>query len=129
MVIGSRSQPGSSGSAQDLWITDGLYGSFNCLLYDHAQLAPTPLLKEAILGDATAAVARLSAASSTSSRVFGPTCDALDLVLQAYQLPQLGLGDWLVFPSMGAYSLVGACRFNGIDAVGVPKHYVWSARA
>lgn len=34
MVIGSRPQPGSLGCpAQELWITDGLYGSFNCLLW------------------------------------------------------------------------------------------------
>ena len=128
MVIGSRPQPGSAGGAQDLWITDGLYGSFNCLLYDHAQLAPEALPKEAIAGDAAAAQARAQAAVRLPSRVFGPTCDGADLVLQAHPLPRLDLGDWLVFPSLGAYSLVGACRFNGIDAVGVPKHYVWSDR-
>ena len=129
MIIGSRPQPGSAAArAQDLWITDGLYGSFNCLLYDHAQLAPQPLFKETIAGDAHAGGIRASSSGSMPARVFGPTCDGADLVLQAYELPELGLGDWLVFPSLGAYSLVGACKFNGIDAVDVPKHYVWSAR-
>lgn len=94
--------------------------------YDHAQLAPEPLFKEAIAGQHGAAQARASQ-TLVPARVFGPTCDGADVVLQDYALPELALGDWLVFPSLGAYSLVGACKFNGIDAVDVPKHYLWSA--
>jgi ornithine decarboxylase len=98
----------------DYWVTDGLYGSMNCLLYDHATLAPRPLATAALDGPLHAAT------------VFGPTCDGLDTVVRGYPLPELEVGDWLAFPRMGAYTLCGASKFNGINAVDVPTFYVAS---
>jgi len=46
--------------------------------------------------------------------------------LQDYLLPELRNDDWLVFPRMGAYTLAGASKFNGINAVDVPTFYVAS---
>ena len=126
MVFGERSRP--HGQGQDYWITDGLYGSFNCLLYDHATLAPAPLLQAQISGRCPAGLAHSLKGPLAPSTVFGPTCDGADQILQAYPLPQLRRGDWLVFPNMGAYTLVGACKFNGIDVVDVAKAYVWSSK-
>jgi ornithine decarboxylase len=103
----------------DYWVTDGLYGSMNCLLYDHATLAPRPLLR------APGAPPRGEPAAST---VFGPTCDGLDTVVRDYPLPPLEVGDWLAFPAMGAYTLCGASRFNGMNVVDVPTFYAASAR-
>ena len=40
--------------------------------------------------------------------------------------PALQVGDWLLFPSMGAYTLCGASRFNGIDATAPATFYVAS---
>ena len=99
----------------DYWITDGLYGSMNCLLYDHATLAPRALLS----GGKKDRLVR-------SSTVFGPTCDGLDTVLRDYPQPELEVGEWLLFPGMGAYTLCGASKFNGINAVDVPTFYVCS---
>ena len=124
MVFGVRSRP----SGQDYWITDGLYGSFNCLLYDHATLAPVPLLRAQILGDTPPTPQESLRGLLSPATVFGPTCDGADQILQAYPLPELQRGDWLVFPNMGAYTLVGACKFNGIDVVDVAKAYIWSCR-
>nr|XP_005906296.1 PREDICTED: antizyme inhibitor 2 [Bos mutus] len=46
--------------------------------------------------------------------LFGPTCDAFDkLFLKEVQLPELDVGDWLVFPFMGAYTSVLSSTFNG----------------
>lgn len=36
------------------------------------------------------------------------------------------VGDWLLFPSMGAYTLCGASKFNGIDATAPATFYVCS---
>ena len=60
------------------------------------------------------------------STVFGPTCDGLDVVLRDAPLPELAVGDWLVFPKMGAYTLAGACDFNGMG--GADVRYVFSRR-
>lgn len=87
----------------------------NCLLYDHATLAPRPLGGSASKG------------AVYPSTVFGPTCDGLDTVVRDHPLPELAVGDWLVFPSMGAYTICGASRFNGVNAVDVPTYYICSS--
>ncbi|KAK2080770.1 hypothetical protein QBZ16_000624 [Prototheca wickerhamii] len=92
---------------------DGLYGSLNCILYDHA--SPVPRL----LGGRPGPVA--------PTTVFGPTCDGLDTLVRDHPLPaDAAVGDWLVWHDMGAYTLCGASNFNGMDAVNVPRFYVWS---
>ncbi|XP_054576688.1 antizyme inhibitor 2-like [Eptesicus fuscus] len=46
--------------------------------------------------------------------LYGPTCDAFDTFFnEEVQLPELDVGDWLIFPSMGAYSSVMSSTFNG----------------
>jgi len=46
--------------------------------------------------------------------VFGPTCDALDVVSLADQLPpDLQLGDLLYSENIGAYSHASSTHFNG----------------
>ena len=39
---------------------------------------------------------------------------------------RLQVGDWLLFPSMGAYTLSGASKFNGMDATSAAVFYVCS---
>lgn len=52
--------------------------------------------------------------------VFGPTCDSLDRLPEPLPLPgDLAEGDYLLFPSMGAYSQVLATQFNGYGAAQV----------
>ena len=117
LVYGRRqraSEAGGEAHGFDYWITDGLYGSMNCLLYDHATVFPRPL---GGIPDGVKVV---------PSTVFGPTCDGLDTVVRDYPLPELDVGDWLLFPRMGAYTICGASKFNGVNAVDVPTFYVAS---
>ena len=92
----------------DYLISDGLYGSFNCVVYDGAKprawLLPGPSLPP--LEDTT----------MQRSTIFGPTCDSMDGVFKDVMLPQLRVGDWLLFPHFGAYTLAGATNFNGIQS-------------
>ena len=47
-------------------------------------------------------------------RLFGPTCDSGDYLPEALQLPStIGVGDYIEFKSVGAYSLSGRTDFNG----------------
>lgn len=89
------------------YINDGVYGSFNSLLYDHAQVTPTPL--NAHLG------------KLVPSSVWGPTCDGLDQVVENALLPVMPVGEWIIFEDMGAYTLPVASPFNGFP---VPKVHV-----
>ncbi|RMZ54438.1 hypothetical protein APUTEX25_002014 [Auxenochlorella protothecoides] len=105
-------------TTRELFVTDGIYGSMNCMLYDHASPLPRAL--------ATDDRARGALVPTT---VFGPTCDGLDTLVRGHPLPAgLGVGSWLVWPDMGAYTICGASAFNGMDAVNVPRFYVWSVK-
>lgn len=88
------------------YINDGVYGSFNCMLYDHAEV--TPLLLDPRPGP------------DHSCSIWGPTCDGLDRIAANAALPLLDVGDWLIFEDMGAYTLAAAGCFNGFP---VPKVY------
>jgi ornithine decarboxylase len=114
MVIGTRtSHPVGQGEHHEYWISDGLYGSMNCLLYDHAVLRAHPLVSQ-------------PEAPSWPSTVFGPTCDGLDVVLKDYMLPQLRYGDFIVFEKLGAYSFAGVSDFNGMGLDSSNIRYVFS---
>ncbi|XP_017779076.1 PREDICTED: ornithine decarboxylase-like [Nicrophorus vespilloides] len=90
------------------YINDGVYGSFNCLLYDHQHVVPIPLKINA-------------GAKYYRSSVWGPTCDGLDQVVENHMLPEMKIGDWLIFEDMGAYTLPVASPFNGFP---IPKVHV-----
>lgn len=86
------------------YINDGVYGSFNCMLYDHQEV--TPQMLETRPGPLH------------TSSIWGPTCDGLDRIAASIELPVLDVGDWFVFEDMGAYTLAAAGTFNGFP---VPK--------
>lgn len=89
------------------YINDGVYGSFNCLLYDHQQVTPLPL--------------KNGCGKMIPSSIWGPTCDGLDQVVENILLHDMELGDWLIFEDMGAYTLPVASPFNGFP---VPKVHI-----
>eukprot|EP00286_Rhodomonas_abbreviata_P016086 CAMPEP_0181322620 /NCGR_PEP_ID=MMETSP1101-20121128/19326_1 /TAXON_ID=46948 /ORGANISM="Rhodomonas abbreviata, Strain Caron Lab Isolate" /LENGTH=527 /DNA_ID=CAMNT_0023430547 /DNA_START=177 /DNA_END=1760 /DNA_ORIENTATION=- len=121
----SSSGFGSSGhGAQDskqpevaVYINDGCYGSFNCVVFDHAEVSPH------VMGGGKQKQQRANP-PTLATKVFGPTCDSIDVVLPCTRLPPLDVGDWLWFPAMGAYTRCAASRFNGQGEHSV--HYVWS---
>lgn len=125
-VFGSRFRKSRSHgeTKPEYWINDGLYGSMNCLLYDHAVLSTRPLKKSQ----------EFNCDSSRNnpsdvlykSTVFGPTCDGLDTILRDVWLPKLDCGDWLVFPRMGAYTQAAGSSFNGFDTSKISTRYVLS---
>ncbi|XP_014232713.1 ornithine decarboxylase-like [Trichogramma pretiosum] len=89
------------------YINDGVYGSFNCLLYDHQHVTPIPL--------------RPGSGKLVPSSIWGPTCDGLDQVVDNVMLHEMELGDWIIFENMGAYTLPVASPFNGFP---IPKVHV-----
>jgi ornithine decarboxylase len=81
------------------YVNDGVYGTFSGVLFDHCQYHLKALRK----------------GPSEISAVFGPTCDALDVISMAEELPtNLALGDLLVSENVGAYTLASATNFNGM---------------
>ncbi|KAK2660804.1 hypothetical protein Ddye_007337 [Dipteronia dyeriana] len=116
-IIGKRVR----GDLREYWINDGVYGSMNCILYDHATITCMPLACTSNRANAICKGLR-----THNSTVFGPTCDALDTVLTGQQLPELLLSDWLVFPNMGAYTAAAGSSFNGFNTAAILYHLVYS---
>ncbi|KAI8127024.1 Ornithine decarboxylase 1 [Lucilia cuprina] len=84
------------------YLNDGVYGSFNCILYDHQHVTVEHFLDDEAHNLPT-----------FNTLIWGPTCDALDKIAEDLQLPDLKCGDFLAFPNMGAYTVPIASPFNG----------------
>ena len=122
------------------FISDGLYGMMNCVMYDHAtvtaRVLPVATNAAALAAGNTQGLIPMGVVAGESSpthglpthpsTVFGPTCDGLDKIFEQTALPELTVGDWLVFPHMGAYTVSAGSRFNGFDCADVKKFYVCS---
>ncbi|XP_073530260.1 ornithine decarboxylase isoform X2 [Phyllobates terribilis] len=85
------------------YVNDGVYGSFNCILYDHAHVKPV-LQKKPKMDE-----------KYYSSSIWGPTCDGLDRIVERFDLPELQVGDWMLFENMGAYTVAASSTFNGFQ--------------
>lgn len=59
--------------------------------------------------------------------IWGPTCDGLDRIVEQCNLPDMQVGDWLVFETMGAYTVAASSTFNGFQRPDI--HYVMSRPA
>ncbi|KAL0438353.1 UNVERIFIED_CONTAM: Ornithine decarboxylase [Sesamum latifolium] len=105
-IIGKRVR----GEVREYWINDGIYGSMNFLLFEYVPLKPTPFACTSRLENLMCGGER-----TYTSTVFGPTCDASDVVFTDHQLPDLQLSDWLIFPNMGSYTRALASNFNGFN--------------
>lgn len=101
-----------------LYINDGCYGSFNCVVFDHAEVRPR------VLGRGGGGSRQAPRGASIPTKIFGPTCDSIDVVMGCTRLPELEVGDWLYFNDMGAYTRCAASNFNGQGVHTV--HYVWT---
>eukprot|EP00730_Choanoeca_flexa_P013864 TRINITY_DN5803_c0_g1_i1.p1 TRINITY_DN5803_c0_g1~~TRINITY_DN5803_c0_g1_i1.p1 ORF type:complete len:449 (+),score=116.78 TRINITY_DN5803_c0_g1_i1:162-1508(+) len=100
------------------YINDGVYGSFNCLLYDHARVSGLALFPKKTHCDA-----HDNDDEIWSTSVWGPTCDSLDCVSKDAGLPLLGEGDWIYYRNMGAYTVAAASSFNGFAPPGIVYTY------
>ncbi len=80
------------------YIDDGVYHTFSGVIFDHLQYHLQSFKK----------------GPAEICSVFGPTCDALDVVSMAENLPNnLELGDLLFSQNIGAYSAASSTYFNG----------------
>ena len=78
------------------YLDDGLYGSYSGQLYDHARYPVTAMREGPLLPSVLA----------------GPTCDGIDVIAEALQLPKLKIGDLVIGRQMGAYTWATASTFN-----------------
>ncbi|MFZ2655225.1 MAG: type III PLP-dependent enzyme [Victivallales bacterium] len=80
------------------YIDDGVYHTFSGILFDHCQYHLKSFKK----------------GPKHICTVFGPTCDALDVVSMSEELPgDLELGELLYSSNAGAYTIASSTPFNG----------------
>jgi len=93
-----------------LYINDGIYGSFDELtLPGFDEDYPVSALRVGPSGRAGE-----PGGAMRPYRVYGPTCDTLDVLPRPAMLPDsLTAGDFLVFDCIGAYSVAARSSFNG----------------
>lgn len=102
-VHGAREVNHEDGNQErQYYVSDGLYGCFNCVMYDHAH--PELHLLEPD-GEATI--------NLKNTTIWGPTCDSADVLLRQRPYPELEIGDWLFVPLFGAYTSAAGSKFNG----------------
>lgn len=92
------------------YINDGLYGAFNCILYDHQHVTPKILMK-----GGSFLFGKTLDEPKYNCVIWGPTCDSIDCITKNGSLPELLPGDWLYFENMGAYTIAAATKFNGFN--------------
>lgn len=86
-----------------LYINDGIYGSLSEMVTAKLELPARALRLDGCLAEETERFI-----------LNGPTCDSLDVLPPAFELPKdIREGDWIEIGSIGAYSLANATHFNG----------------
>jgi len=80
------------------YVDDGVYHTFSGVIFDHCHYHFKAFKK----------------GPEETCSVFGPTCDALDVVSMSERLPSnLKLGDMIYSQNIGAYSHASSTSFNG----------------
>jgi ornithine decarboxylase len=82
------------------YLNDGVYGSFNCIHFDHATVTILPFNER-------------NENTYYKSIIFGPTCDSIDLIQENVMLPELAIGEWVYVEDFGAYTVAASSGFNG----------------
>jgi ornithine decarboxylase len=79
------------------YLNDGIYHTYSGMIFDHARY-PLKSFKKG---------------PRQICSVFGPTCDALDTISLAEQLPDMERGELVYSDNIGAYSGASSTYFNG----------------
>ena len=92
-IIGKAVRDGKT----SYYINDGVYHTYSGVIFDHCKY-PIRSFKKG---------------PTSLCSVFGPTCDALDVVSMAENLPDLERDEFVYSVNIGAYSHASATWFNG----------------
>src|SRR6516225_7034327 len=85
------------------YLDDGVYHTFSGVIFDHCQYHLKSFKK----------------GPTQICSVSGPTCDALDTISLAEELPDLDVGDFVYSENIGAYSAASSTHFNGFPPASI----------
>lgn len=107
--VHSKSVVGKSEDGRKMiryYMTEGLYGSLSCIIFDQQDRLRPWLLDEGSTADSPRPL----------STLFGPTCDGFDKIGDFEDLPELAVRDRLLYLSFGAYTSSITTGFNGFES-------------
>lgn len=81
------------------YLSDGVYGSFNNIIFDHAKVEILPFSERN--------------EKTYDCTVYGLSCDSFDKIASNCKLPDLSIGEVVYCLNMGAYTIASASSFNG----------------
>jgi ornithine decarboxylase len=113
-VIGKNMKINKETGVQEFiyYMNDGVYGSFNCIFFDHQKPDIQPYNER-------------FEEKKYKSTIFGRTCDSIDKITDDIQLPQLEIDDYCFVPNFGAYTAASSTTFNGFPAI--KSYYVMTS--
>jgi ornithine decarboxylase len=79
------------------YVNDGVYHTYSGIVFDHCQYR----------------VKSFKRGATEICMVFGQTCDGMDVITQAEELPKLDIDDLVYSEDIGAYSNASSTWFNG----------------
>ena len=82
-------------------LSDGVYGSFSCINYDHQNPILIPYNNDDV--------------EKYQSIIYGNTCDGLDRICSNVILPELTISDLIYCENFGAYTHASSSQFNGFS--------------
>ncbi|TRY84365.1 hypothetical protein DNTS_025455 [Danionella cerebrum] len=88
----------------EYYMNDGIYGSFIGKLFGNTISTPSVHKMSLTLDEPV-----------FSSSLWGPSCDPLDQVVEHCLLPELTVGDWLIFSNLGVSSREGVASLTDAD--------------
>jgi ornithine decarboxylase len=84
------------------YLSESVYGSFNNIVFDHAQLKLIPFNERN--------------KKQYDCTIYGPTCDSMDKIMINCKLPDLSIGEVIYVENMGAYTIASSSNFNGFSS-------------
>lgn len=90
------------------YLSEGIYGSFNNIIFDHANIELLPFSERN--------------EKTYECCIFGPSCDSYDRISLNSKLPDLSIGEIIYIINMGAYTLASRSNFNGFESIDC--HYI-----
>ena len=92
------------------YLNDGVYGSFNCIIFDHQNPEIIPLTPP-------------KSSQLYQTQIFGNTCDSLDEIKKCVWLPELFINDYVYVRNFGAYTT--SAKSDGFNGYKV-SNYIYS---